>query len=321
MLRRVLLILAAATLLSPGPAAAAARTSIFYYPWYGTPQVDGGFMHWQQNGAAPPFRIASAYYPARGTYSSADKLVLGAQMDEIERTGVDQISVSWWGWGSVEDRRLPLLVPAARAAGLDVAVHLEPYGGRTAASTAADIAHLRELGVTDFYVYGPQDDVPDSWKAARATLPADVRVFAQTTMVGWAAAGAFDGIYTYDVLVNTGDRFVRLCEQARKAKLLCAPSVGPGYDARRAVGDMRVRPRRHGRTYDGMWRSALRAGADMVTITSYNEWHEGSQIEPARARTGYKGYDGAWGMRGPDAQGAYLLRTAYWTARYSLTRH
>ena len=152
------------------------------------------------------------------------------------------------------------------------------------------------------------------------SLPADVRVFAQTTMVGWASAGAFDGIYTYDVLVNTGDRFVRLCEQARKAKLLCAPSVGPGYDARRAVGDMRVRPRREGRTYDGMWRSALRAGADIVTITSYNEWHEGSQIEPARARTGYKGYDGAWGMRGSEAQDAYLLRTAYWTARYSLTR-
>jgi Glycosyl hydrolase family 99 len=122
------------------------------------------------------------------------------------------------------------------------------------------------------------------------------------------------------VLVNTGDRFVRLCEQARKVKLLCAPSVGPGYDARRAVGDMRVRPRRHGRTYDGMWRSAFRAGADIITITSYNEWHEGSQIEPARARTGYKGYDGAWGMRGRDAEHAYLLRTAYWTARFSLTR-
>ncbi len=94
MLRRVLLILAAAALLSPGTAAAAARTSIFYYPWYGTPQVDGGFMHWQQNGAAPPFRIASAYYPARGAYSSADRLVLDAQMDELDRTGVDQISVS-----------------------------------------------------------------------------------------------------------------------------------------------------------------------------------------------------------------------------------
>ncbi|MGE5690623.1 MAG: alpha-mannosidase [Pseudomonadota bacterium] len=320
MLRRVLLSLAAAALLLPGQASAAARTSIFYYPWYGTPKVDGRFMHWQQNGAAPPSQIASAFYPARGPYSSADRLVLAAQMDEIHRAGVDQIAVSWWGWGSIEDQRLALLLPAARAVGLDVAAHLEPYARRTAASTARDVAHLHELGIADFYVYGPQDDVPESWKAANAALPEGVRMFAQTPMVGWAAAGGFDGVYTYDVLVFTGDRFVRLCDQARKLKLLCAPSVGPGYDARRAVGDMRVRPRRNGRTYDGMWGSALRARADMVTITSYNEWHEGSQIEPARARRGYRGYDGAWGVRGPDAERAYLDRTAYWTARFSLSR-
>jgi hypothetical protein len=318
MLRRLLpLALFAAALVAPAGAAAAVRTSIFYYPWYGTPQVDGAFSHWQQNGAAPPFQIASSYYPSRGPYSSSDRLVLGAQMEEIHRAGVDQISVSWWGWGSAEDRRLELLLPEARIHGIDVAAHLEPYRGRTAASTAADIGHLRELGIRDFYVYGPQDDTAENWAAARPVLPAGVRLFAQTHLVGWAAAGRFDGVYTYDVLVFTGDRFARLCDQARKVKLLCAPSVGPGYDARRAVADARVRPRRQGRTYDGMWQSAIRAGADLVTITSYNEWHEGTQIEPARARRGYHAYDGAWGTRGRDSERAYLDRTAFWTARFS----
>ena len=48
-----------------------------------------------------------------------------------------------------------------------------------------------------------------------------------------------------------------------------------------------------------MWRAAIRAGADGVTITSYNEWHEGTQIEPARARPAalqrprLQSYDGA----------------------------
>ena len=318
MLRRVLpFLLLAAALAAPAAAAGAVRSSIFYYPWYGTPRYDGAFIHWQQNGAVPPSGIASSYYPARGPYSSADRLVLGAQMEEIHQAGVDQISVSWWGCGSVEDQRLELLLPEARTHGLDVAAHLEPYVGRTAASTAVDIRHLRELGIRDVYVYGPQDDSAEHWAAARASLPADVRLFAQTHLVGSAAAGRFDGIYTYDVLVFTGDRFARLCDQARKVKLLCAPSVGPGYDARRAVADARVRPRRQGRTYDGMWTSAIRAGADLVTITSYNEWHEGTQIEPARARRGYHGYDGAWGTRGKDAERAYLERTAYWTARFS----
>ncbi len=315
MLRRALLLALLGALLAAGPADAAVRTSIFYYPWYGTPQHDGKFLHWQQHGAAPPDTIASSFYPARGPYSSADRLVLGAQMAEIRRAGIDQISVSWWGWGSVEDRRLELLLPAARARGLDVALHLEPYRHRTAASTAADVTRLRAHGVTDFYVYGPQDDTTEAWAAANASVPADVRVFGQTTMAGWAAAAGFDGIYTYDVLVVLGDRFHRLCEQARKVRLLCAPSVGPGYDARRAGLDVRVRPRRNGATYDGMWRSALRARPDLVTITSYNEWHEGTQIEPARARNGYLAYDGAWGLRGRAAERAYLTRTAYWSAQ------
>ena len=49
-----------------------------------------------------------------------------------------------------------------------------------------------------------------------------------------------------------------------------------------------------------MWRGAIRAAADVVTITSYNEWHEGTQIEPAPAvGAPYESYDGAYGLTGP----------------------
>ena len=83
-----------------------------------------------------------------------------------------------------------------------------------------------------------------------------------------------------------------------------------------------MKPRRKGRTYDLMWTAALRAGADVVTITSYNEWHEGTQIEPARSWTGpngrkYAGYDGAWGKRGRAAELAYLDRTRSWSRRFA----
>ena len=64
-----------------------------------------------------------------------------------------------------------------------------------------------------------------------------------------------------------------------------------------------------------MWQAAVRASPDVVTITSYNEWHEGTQIEPARAAGGYLAYDGAWGRKGADAERAYLDRTAYWVDR------
>ena len=68
-----------------------------------------------------------------------------------------------------------------------------------------------------------------------------------------------------------------------------------------------------------MWRAAIQRSADRVTITSYNEWHEGTQIEPAAdhsrgaAATGTCTYDGAWGLHGHAAENAYLVRTRYWS--------
>ena len=295
------------------------HVSAFYYPWYGTSARDGAFQHWAQRGHTPPNDIASSYYPARGLYSSSDRLVTGAQMDEMRAAGIDEVVVSWWGRGSPEDARLVDVVAAARLDGLAVAVHLEPYEGRTVASTVADIAYLRTLGIHTFYVYRPLDLPVADWAAARAALHADgSTLFAQTALVGLAAAGGFDGVYTYDIVVYGGGTFARLCAQARAMKLLCAPSVGPGYDARRGSGDPVVKPRRDGATYDSMWKMAIASGADRVTITSFNEWHEGTQIEPAsssprrRGRYRYSTYDGAWGLHGVASEEAYLTRTRYW---------
>jgi hypothetical protein len=319
MWRATLLLLAALLLLTSPAAAKEPAVSIFFYPWYGTPARDGEYQHWQQNGHLPPAAIASAFYPARGPYSSTDQVVLGAQMREIRAAGVDQIATSWWGWGSLEDLRLPTVLAAARTMSLDVAVHIEPYPGRTPDSVLVDVEHLRGLGIEDFFVYDPTRSTAAEWVAVNAQL-AGVRTFAQTPLVGFASAAGFDGVYTYDVLVHTGGRFARLCQQARTKGLLCAPSVGPGYDARRAMGDPRVKLRRKGRTYDSMWRSALASGPDLVTITSYNEWHEGTQIEPARSKIvpqgpRYGGYEGAWGLHGRAAERAYLRRTAFWARR------
>jgi glycoprotein endo-alpha-1,2-mannosidase len=318
-MRRLLLCTLLVLAMPTAALAAPARVSAFYYPWYGTSAEDGAYQHWAQGGHAPPNDIASAYYPAVGLYSSSDHLVVWAQMGEIHSAGIDEIAVSWWGWGSDEDLRLPLVLAAARSYGIAVAVHIEPYAGRTVASIVEDVAHLRALGVTTFYVYRALDLPIADWAAAHDALHADgTTLFAQTAQVGAAAAARFDGVYTYDIVTYSGDKFGRICAEAHAVHLLCAPSVGPGYDARRGSRDPRVKPRRNGATYDDMWQSAMAAGADLVTITSYNEWHEGTQIEPAalsrrRGRYRYLSYDGAWGLHGVLAEYAYLFRTRYWS--------
>src|SRR3954464_12097138 len=155
-----------------------------------------------------------------------------------------------------------------------------------------------------------------------------MRLIAQTNRVGFAAHAGFPGFYTYDILLCDGAKFARLCNQARVAGILCAPSVGPGYEAAAATGDTRIKPRLDGGTYDSMWRGAPAhrrapppptpphasgARADVVTITSYNEWSEGAQSEPAGHGGRYESYDGAYGLHGRPAQRAYLGRTRYWT--------
>src|SRR5947209_7047584 len=138
-------------------------------------------------------------------------------------------------------------------------------------------------------------------------------MFVYTVLACANGDAGFDVVSTYDIVVYGGNKFARLCTEAHARQLLCAPSVGPGYDARRGSGDPVVKSRRKGATYDAMWRSAVAAHADRVTITSYNEWHEGTQIEPAApsGRYGayrYLSYDGACGLHGRAASTAYLAR-------------
>jgi len=293
------------------------EVAIFYYPWYGTERADGHWQHWQQNGNRPPAHIASGWFPARGPYSSSDVSVVRSQMKEIAAMGVQTVIVSWWGARSEEAVRLPMVTRLAWEAGLDVALHVEPFGGRTPAGLEADINAFKATGITDFYVYDSTLTADADWAALNERL-SGVRLFANTGLPGKARAGGFDGFYTYDVLLHDGSSFPRICASARRLGLVCAPSVGPGFDAVRATGDARVRDRAQGRAYDRMWHGALRADADVVTITSYNEWHEGTQIEPARnVGLPYGSYEGAYGLTGRAAQRAYIDRTATWVTRYN----
>lgn len=320
----LLLIVAVPSSAATMPTAAPARVIAFYYPWYGTASANGSYQHWNQDGHKPPGDIASAFYPARGLYSSSSKAVVAAQMNEIEAAGIDEIAYSWWGQSSPENTRLPLVTSAARADGIQVAIHLEPYPNRTVQSIETDVAYLKSLGITTFFIYQALDSIPvNQWQAVQPALHSGgATLYAQTAQVGAAAAAGFDGVYTYDIATYGGNMFTRYCMEAHRVHLLCAPSVGPGYDAQRANGDTHVKPRRNGATYDAMWTAALESQADQVTITSFNEWHEGTQIEPAAPHPGsvrYLSYDGAWGLHGVDAEFAYLFRTRHWSDLFHST--
>mmetsp|Transcript_6714 Transcript_6714/g.8964 ORF Transcript_6714/g.8964 Transcript_6714/m.8964 type:complete len:106 (+) Transcript_6714:508-825(+) len=98
--------------------------------------------------------------------------------------------------------------------------------------------------------------------------------------------------------------------------MIFIPSVGPGYD------DTMIRPwnrhnfksRRNGQYYEKMFSSAVSIAPPIISITSFNEWHEGTQIEPADdqppqpSQGSYTGYE-----QGPFQ---YYEQTKYWTQRF-----
>ena len=224
--------------LEPGAPAPSARVGIFYTRGSRRRRTTAATCTGSRVGCSRRGAVASSFYPVRGVYSSADALVVDAQMREIAASGIGVVITSWWGRGSREDRRLPQLLGAARRHGLSVAAHLEPYRGRTVESTEADIGYLRGLGISDVYVWA-SSELPDvEWAAMNARIEG-VRVFANTNLAGRAAAGGFDGLYTYDVLLFDGVLFPRLCQPGASAaspvRTVGRPGLRrPARDRRRA---------------------------------------------------------------------------------------
>ena len=328
--------------LAPRPVITRAEVSIFYYPWYSVPGVDlrAGWRHWEQNGKTPPSDIGANFYPAEGLYSSLDPDVLAKHAGQMAASGVDTVVTSWWGRGSgpntFEDWMLADLAKAVRAAGLRLAIHHEPYKGRTPATTAADVAYFKTLGINEVYLYQADTAGPAAaWAATTAAHP-DVRFFAESGSLGsmlsgsfadYALTAGFDGIYTYDAVRYAAAEMAATCGAARQRRLLCSPSVAPGFDARRAgMPQLGVVPPVLGARYDELWNAAFGAGADVVSITSWNEWHEGTQIEPAKPycfpSDGYcsVGYEGVYGRTGEPARTAYMDRTAEWARDFRALR-
>ena len=324
------------------------KVAAFYYPWYGNPTLDGEWIHWTQNNHLPPDDIASDYYPALGAYSSNDPAVVAQHMKWLRQAGVGVIVTSWWGQGSREDQAVPLLFQTAEQYGIKVAFHIEPYNGRTAESLISDIEYLyQQYGSSPgffrsaatsrrspdpqpkgmFFVWsvgvkGSEGEPvgADYWRSALDAihaLPSGALLIANTTDSGWIEDGHFDGLYNYATLhleKSNGFDWAR----SLPPDSLYVPSVIPGFSAARVgYAETTYVPREMGSTFDAQWTSALGTGVEpeMVTITSFNEWHEGTIIEPPKFEVD-DGAGYAYADFGTTSPEGYLDLTRNWVSRF-----
>jgi hypothetical protein len=321
----------------------------FYYPWYGNPDFGSGWVHWDQTGSYPPVNISSDYYPLLGAYSAIDPAVVAQHMAWLRETGIGVIASSWWGRDTYEDRSLPLILDMAARYGIQVAFHIEPYGGRTALSVFTDIVYLYEnygdhpafFRSTDrsrwsdddrpkglFFLWSSQQPhagteyvQSEYWRDtvdAVHELEDGGLVIADTPDGAWIDGGHFDGLYQYATLeVNPDFGWARTLPPGA----WYIPSVMPGFLAKRIGYEASTfTPRHRGETYRNQWAAALGTGIEpkMVTITSFNEWHEGTQIEPA-ARNATRSNGDPYVGYGALGQEGYLDLTAELAAAYQAT--
>ena len=326
----------------------------FYYPWYGNPQTDNYYEHWNHQQSVKKGKskkypggddIGADFYPKLGCYSSNSEDDLNAHMQMLLRAQVGVICSSWWGKGSYTDKAVPRLLDAAANHGIKVGFHIEPFPGRNAQTTRDAIIYIIDKYGSHpaFYRYGKDNPRPmfyvyDSYltpaKQWKAILSPNgdqtirnskydsvvIGLWVKEHEQAFMTEGRFDGYYTYFATDgftygSTIENWPKLAEWARQNNKLFIPSVGPGYvDLRiRPWNNVNTRGRQAGAYYDREFAAAIAAGTQIVSITSFNEWHEGSQIEPAVPK---KIADFKYLDYTPHYPEYYLDRTSYWVNRF-----
>jgi hypothetical protein len=256
----ILAALGVVTLATAAPAPLPIRAA-FYYPWF--PETES----W-----------ATRYTPALGKYDSSNRAILAAHVSMAKYAGLDAFIASYWGEGSKTAARLPLLL---------------------------DVAAAQDFKITPYYE-------PASQSATLATEQADFdALFARTTHPGWLRVGGKPVLFTYNtgsegscagvekILQAAAGRFYvnakvfsgyRTCPVQPDSWHQYGPAVGydqqGSYAATVSPGfykfnETAPRLARDLTRFKSDLGRQMASGAQWQLTTTFNEWGEGTSVEPA----------------------------------------
>jgi hypothetical protein len=252
---------------APEPVQAAAVPSpiraAFYYPWF--PETENWASHWT---------------PALAKYNSSNRTVLAAHVAQARYAGLDAFISSYWGRTSLTGARLPLLLDAARAQGFRVAAYYEPESLTTPPSPSqlaadldalyaltTDVAWLRVNSKPVLFVYntgarGSCTEVSRLLNAGAGRFYLDLKVFSGYR----TCASQPDSWHQYGPAVRYDQQD------------LYSATVSPGFWK---FNEASSRLPRDPDAFSTALNRQVASGAKWQLVTSFNEWGEGTSVEPA----------------------------------------
>lgn len=257
-----------------------------YYPWYDP---------WS-------FGARTAFQPALEGYQSDDPAVIERHVAQARSAGIDGFVVAWDGAGGRTDRNFRKLLDLGARHDLRATIYFETHnftpGGPASVAEqlrafyAASLDHpnlVRYQGRPAIFFWATRLLPLASWASIRAQVDPEHRAvwIAEGDLFGQLADDTFDGIHPYSIAWSAAPARTLAAYAARVRAYpgkLWVPTAMPGYDDTRLPRpDAFARDRAGGAYLAESFRGAVASGPDWaILVTSFNEWLEGHQIEPAR---------------------------------------
>ena len=285
-----------------------------YMPWYAAkPHSDVWGWHWTMNHFDPEKQsdgrreIASHYCPLIGPYDSGDRAVIECHLLTMKLAGIDGVIVDWYGLTDFrdyatlhrnttrvlqecerlkmkfvicyEDQTIPALVEGGRLAADDRVSHavteidwLSKYWFRSPSYVKLDekpvLLSFGHAGLTN-----------DEWSRCLDRLQAPVAYFSEHSRRS-GAVGAFDWPIPSQGLDAT-EKFQQAAADWPHSIPVAFPRFVDVYkEAKLHDGYGRIDDDR-GQTFRTSLQRALNSNARIVQVATWNDWGEGTVIEPS----------------------------------------
>ena len=244
------------------------------------------------------------------TYVSRDRSAMGRHIEQAQAAGIDAFLVAWYGPGGDTNQTEPnlaALLDEAAARNFKIGVLFEtdsPFLGSPGAITGA-LQHIRDVhanhpaflrvdGRPVVFFWRPHMYGVDTWRDIRSQVDPGYNMLWVSEGVDTSYLSVFDGHHLYSNTWNppsdlgyTNQKFANLVQTARDqfgAYKFWVATVMPGYnDVRIRPGGGFARDREGGGYYAASWQAAMASNPNWIVITSFNEWPEGTYIEPSAA--------------------------------------